>query len=56
MFFSVLLSATHNQPEKDQTTAIAMKYLDVPTDAQNSLKRRNQAKIADLTGSYLVTI
>ncbi|XP_052542365.1 guanylate cyclase soluble subunit beta-2-like isoform X4 [Tympanuchus pallidicinctus] len=43
-------TATHNQPEKDQTTTIAMKYLDVPTDAQNSLKRSNQAKIADLTG------
>uniref|UniRef100_A0A672UY28 guanylate cyclase n=1 Tax=Strigops habroptila TaxID=2489341 RepID=A0A672UY28_STRHB len=44
------------QPEKDQTPAIAMKYTDGPTDEQNSLKRRNQAKIADLTGSYLVTI
>uniref|UniRef100_A0A8B9GKF2 guanylate cyclase n=1 Tax=Amazona collaria TaxID=241587 RepID=A0A8B9GKF2_9PSIT len=54
--FSVLLSATQTQPEKDQTPAIAMKYIDGPTDEQNSLKRRNQAKIADLTGSYLVTI
>nr|XP_013799756.1 PREDICTED: guanylate cyclase soluble subunit beta-2-like [Apteryx mantelli mantelli] len=38
------------QPEKDQPPAIAVKYTDGPTDAQNSLKRRNQAKIADLTG------
>ncbi|XP_010148851.1 PREDICTED: guanylate cyclase soluble subunit beta-2-like [Eurypyga helias] len=38
------------QTEKDQTPAIAMKYIDGPTDGQNSLKRRNQAKIADLTG------
>ncbi|XP_040561967.1 guanylate cyclase soluble subunit beta-2 isoform X2 [Gallus gallus] len=43
-------SVTQNQPEKDQTTAIAMKYIDTPTDAQSSLKRRNPAKIADLTG------
>ncbi|XP_061309001.1 guanylate cyclase soluble subunit beta-2-like isoform X1 [Pezoporus flaviventris] len=42
--------ATQTQPEKDQTPAIAMKYTDGPTDEQNSLKRRNQAKIADLTG------
>ncbi|XP_071668561.1 guanylate cyclase soluble subunit beta-2-like isoform X3 [Patagioenas fasciata] len=41
---------TQTQPEKDQTPAIAMKYIDAPTEAQNSLKRRNQAKIADLTG------
>ncbi|XP_040469819.1 guanylate cyclase soluble subunit beta-2-like [Falco naumanni] len=41
---------TQTQPEKDQTPAIAMKYTDGPTDAQNSLERRNQAKIADLTG------
>ncbi|XP_059678877.1 guanylate cyclase soluble subunit beta-2, partial [Gavia stellata] len=41
---------TQTQPEKDQTPAIAMKYIDGPTDAQNSLQRRNQAKIADLTG------
>jgi len=50
---SVLLSVTQTQPEKDQTPAIAMKYIDNLTDAQNSLKRRNQAKIADLTGIYL---
>uniref|UniRef100_A0A8D0KY83 guanylate cyclase n=1 Tax=Strix occidentalis caurina TaxID=311401 RepID=A0A8D0KY83_STROC len=48
-------SVTQIQPEKDQTPAIAMKYTDGPTDAQNSL-RRNQAKIADLTGSHLVAI
>ncbi|POI30567.1 hypothetical protein CIB84_005683, partial [Bambusicola thoracicus] len=42
-------SVSQNQPEKDQTTAIAMKYIDTPTDAQNSLKRRNEAKVADLT-------
>lgn len=53
--FSVL-SVTQTQLEKDQTPAIAMKYSDGPTDAQNSFKRRNQAKIADLRGSYLVTI
>ncbi|KAM9614115.1 guanylate cyclase soluble subunit beta-2-like [Morphnus guianensis] len=41
---------TQTQLEKDQTPAIAMKYIDGPADAQNSLKRRNQAKIADLTG------
>ncbi|XP_075013793.1 guanylate cyclase soluble subunit beta-2-like [Calonectris borealis] len=41
---------TQTQPEKDQTPAIAMKYIDGPTDTQNSLKRRNQAKTADLTG------
>ncbi|KAM6199122.1 LOW QUALITY PROTEIN: guanylate cyclase soluble subunit beta-2-like [Sarcoramphus papa] len=41
---------TQTQPEKDQTPAIAMKYIDGPTEAQNSLKRRNQARIADLTG------
>lgn len=54
--FFVFLSVTQTQPEKDQTPAIAMKYIDAPTEAQNSLKRRNQAKIADLTGNYLVTI
>ncbi|XP_021251784.1 guanylate cyclase soluble subunit beta-2-like isoform X2 [Numida meleagris] len=43
-------TVSHTYPGKDQTTAIAMKYIDGPTDAQNSLKRRNQAKIADLTG------
>ncbi|XP_040423024.1 guanylate cyclase soluble subunit beta-2-like isoform X8 [Cygnus olor] len=43
-------TVNQTQQEKDQTTAIAMKYIDGPTDAQNSLKRRNQAKNADLTG------
>lgn len=52
MEFFVFLSVTQTQSEKDQTPAIAMKYIDAPTEAQNSLKRRNQAKIADLTGSY----
>ncbi|XP_066858592.1 guanylate cyclase soluble subunit beta-2-like isoform X7 [Anser cygnoides] len=42
-------TVNQTQQEKDQTTAIAMKYIDGPTDAQNSLKRRNQAKNADLT-------
>lgn len=56
MSFCVLLSATQTQPEKDQTPAIAMKYVDGPTDAQNSFKRRNQMKVGDLTGSYLVTV
>lgn len=51
-----VLSATQTQPEKDQTPAIAMKYVDGPTDAQNSLKRRNQMKVGDLTGRFLVTI
>ncbi|XP_064522593.1 guanylate cyclase soluble subunit beta-2-like isoform X1 [Pseudopipra pipra] len=44
---------TQTQPEKDQTPTIAMKYVDGPTDAQNSLQRRNQRKIADLTGLLL---
>lgn len=56
MFFCYLLSATQTQQKKDQTPTIAMKYVDGPTDAQNSLKRRNQMKAGDLTGSYLVTI
>ncbi|XP_035400630.1 guanylate cyclase soluble subunit beta-2-like isoform X5 [Cygnus atratus] len=43
-------TVNQTQQEKDQTTTIAMKYIDGPTDAQNSLKRRNQAKNADLTG------
>ncbi|XP_068548234.1 guanylate cyclase soluble subunit beta-2-like isoform X2 [Anas acuta] len=43
-------TVNQTQQERDQTTAIAMKYIDSPTDAQNSLKRRNQAKSADLTG------
>ncbi|XP_057887399.1 LOW QUALITY PROTEIN: guanylate cyclase soluble subunit beta-2-like [Melospiza georgiana] len=42
--------ATQAQQKKDQTPAIAMKYVDGPTDAQNSLKRRNQMKAGDLTG------
>uniref|UniRef100_A0A8C3Q4Y9 guanylate cyclase n=1 Tax=Geospiza parvula TaxID=87175 RepID=A0A8C3Q4Y9_GEOPR len=32
------------------------RYVDGPTDAQNSLKRRNQMKAGDLTGTDLVTI
>ncbi|XP_005424715.1 guanylate cyclase soluble subunit beta-2-like [Geospiza fortis] len=42
--------ATQTQQKKDQTPTIAMKYVDGPTDAQNSLKRRNQMKAGDLTG------
>uniref|UniRef100_A0A8C3NYE3 guanylate cyclase n=1 Tax=Cyanoderma ruficeps TaxID=181631 RepID=A0A8C3NYE3_9PASS len=42
--------ATQTQQKKDQTPTIAMKYVDGPTDAQNSLKRRNQMKVGDSTG------
>ncbi|XP_014735070.1 PREDICTED: guanylate cyclase soluble subunit beta-2-like isoform X2 [Sturnus vulgaris] len=42
--------ATQTQQKKDQTPTVAMKYIDGPTDAQNSLKRRNQMKAGDLTG------
>lgn len=36
---------------EDQPLAIAMKYVDGPTDVQGACKGRNQARIMDVTGN-----